>query len=95
MVVKLLKAELSKHVWMKPFVAPLMPALRRMGRRIDYAELGGAPLLGVNGICIIGHGRSDAYAVNNACRAAERAVQHNIIEIIRQSVCSDPPPPAV
>ena len=94
MVVTLLKTELGKHVWMKPFVAPLMPALRRMGRRIDYAELGGAPLLGVNGICIIGHGRSDAYAVTNACRAAERAIQHNLIEMISERVCDGVTPPA-
>ena len=56
------------------------PALQRLRGRIDYAERGGAPLLGINGICIIGHGRSNAYAVTNACRAAERAIQHNIIE---------------
>ncbi|HZO88829.1 MAG TPA: phosphate acyltransferase PlsX [Chthonomonadaceae bacterium] len=93
MVLRLIKEELSRHIWMKPFVAPLMPALRRLHRRIDYAERGGAPLLGVNGICIIGHGRSDAYAITNACRAAERAIQHNIIETIRQRVCDMPTPP--
>jgi glycerol-3-phosphate acyltransferase PlsX len=93
MVLRLIKAELGRHAWMKPFVLPLMPALRRLRQRIDYAERGGAPLLGVNGICIIGHGRSDAYAVTNACRTAERAVQNNIVETSRQRVCEMPTPP--
>ena len=93
MVQRLIKEELGRHSWLKPFVLPLMPAFRRLRKRIDYAERGGAPLLGVNGICIIGHGRSDAYAVTNACRAAERAVQHNLVETIRQRVCDTPAPP--
>lgn len=93
MVLKLIREELNRHSWMKPFVLPLLPALRRLRQRIDYAERGGAPLLGVNGICIIGHGRSDAYAVANACRAAERAVQNTIIETIRQRICDMPTPP--
>lgn len=87
MVLRLIKEELGRHVWLKPFILPLMPALRRLKRRVDYAELGGAPLLGVNGVCIIGHGRSDAYAVTNACRAAERAIQHNLVETIRERIC--------
>lgn len=93
MVLRLIKEELGKHSWMKPFVLPMMPALRRLKRRIDYAERGGAPLLGVNGICIIGHGRSDAYAVTNACKAAERAVQSDITETIRRRICEMPTPP--
>jgi glycerol-3-phosphate acyltransferase PlsX len=93
MVLSLIKEELGKHAWMKPFVLPMMPALRRLKRRIDYAERGGAPLLGVNGICIIGHGRSDAFAVTNACRAAMRAVQADITETIRKRICEMPTPP--
>ncbi len=87
MMLEMLRLELSS-AWMKPFVAALRPALRRVRKRIDYAEFGGAPLLGVNGVCIIGHGRSDASAVTNACHAAERAVQHNLIEVIRGRVCN-------
>jgi len=90
MVLRLIKAELGRHVWLKPFVVPLMPALRRLHRRIDYAERGGAPLLGVNGVCIIGHGRSDAYAVTNACRVAELAIQHDLVQTIRQRICDQP-----
>jgi glycerol-3-phosphate acyltransferase PlsX len=54
---------------------------------LDYAEYGGAPLLGVNGVVIIGHGRSNAKAIKNAIRVAkeevERAVNEKIVEAIR------------
>ncbi|MBA2565646.1 MAG: phosphate acyltransferase PlsX [Gemmatimonadetes bacterium] len=56
----------------------LKPALRRMRRRLDYAEYGGAPLLGVNGISIIGHGRSSAKAVKNAIRAAKISAEQDL-----------------
>jgi glycerol-3-phosphate acyltransferase PlsX len=95
MILGLLKRELSAGAWKLPLVAPLRPSLQRVRGRIDYSERGGAPLLGINGICIIGHGRSNAYAVTNACRAAERAIEHNIINSIRQRVCDMPSPPPV
>jgi glycerol-3-phosphate acyltransferase PlsX len=94
-VLSLLREELSRHRWMRPIVLSLMPALRRLRGRIDHAERGGEPILGINGICIIGHGSSNAYAVTNACRAAERAIRHNIVETIRQHVCDTPAPPRI
>ena len=53
---------------------------------MDYAEWGGAPLLGVNGVCIIGHGRSSPRAIRNAIRAAKQAVQEDLIAHIREGV---------
>ncbi|MFH0732228.1 MAG: phosphate acyltransferase PlsX [Candidatus Omnitrophota bacterium] len=47
-----------------------MPAFRALKKEIDYSEYGGAPLLGVDGVCIIGHGRSSAKAIKNAIREA-------------------------
>jgi len=95
MILGMLQEELSRYAWMKPFIAPLRPALRRVRQRIDYSERGGAPLLGVNGICIIGHGRSNAHAITNACRVTERAIEHSIVEIIRQRICALPTPPPI
>ncbi len=60
--------------------------LARIRRRTDYGERGGAPLLGVNGVCLIGHGRSDATAITNAIRTAGEAVRHGIIDKIREQV---------
>ena len=62
------------------------PALRRFKQRLDYAEYGGAPLLGVKGVSIIGHGRSDHKAVRNAVRAALRAAEHRLHECIQARV---------
>jgi glycerol-3-phosphate acyltransferase PlsX len=53
-------------------------ALENVRRRIDYAEYGGAMLLGVNGVVVIGHGRSDARAVSNAIRLAVRALDTDV-----------------
>jgi glycerol-3-phosphate acyltransferase PlsX len=63
-----------------------LPALRRFKKKLDYAEYGGAPLLGVKGITIIGHGRSNAQAVKNAIRAAVTASEHGINEHIQRSL---------
>ncbi|MDO8588546.1 MAG: phosphate acyltransferase PlsX [Armatimonadota bacterium] len=67
----------------------LSPVLLPLKKRIDYSEHGGAPLLGVNGICVIGHGRSNARAVSSAVRAAVGAVEHNVISSISASLCKD------
>jgi glycerol-3-phosphate acyltransferase PlsX len=56
---------------------------------MDYAEFGGAPLLGVDGIVMICHGRSDRRAIANAIRACTRAVAHNLNENIVQGLTSE------
>ncbi|HEY0876266.1 MAG TPA: phosphate acyltransferase PlsX [Vicinamibacterales bacterium] len=55
-------------------------AFRRFRKRMDYSEYGGAPLLGVDGICVVGHGRSSPKAVSNAVTMAVRAVREHLIE---------------
>lgn len=61
----------------------LRPALRALRGRIDYREAGGAPLLGVEGVVIVAHGRSDARAITNAVRAARDAVAGDVLGAIR------------
>ena len=56
------------------------PALRRLGARMDPAEYGAQPLLGVNGYAFIGHGSADARAVASAIRTAQGAVRSNALE---------------
>ncbi|MBN1885912.1 MAG: phosphate acyltransferase PlsX [Candidatus Krumholzibacteriota bacterium] len=63
--------------------AMMRPVFRGMKRKLDYAEYGGMPLLGVNGVTIIGHGGSSARAAKNAILAAERFVESGINEHIR------------
>src|SRR5207302_458753 len=54
MVLHMVRIELTRHKWMKLFLMPLRKGMRSLRNRIDYREFGGAPLLGVNGVCIIG-----------------------------------------
>jgi glycerol-3-phosphate acyltransferase PlsX len=61
----------------------MLDALRGMRRRLDYAEYGGVPLLGVNGVVIICHGRSHAQAIKNAIRTAKEASTSGMLEAMQ------------
>jgi glycerol-3-phosphate acyltransferase PlsX len=63
-------------------------AFRRFRKRVDYSEYGGAPLMGVAGLCIVGHGRSSAKAVRNAVAMASRFVSSNVLERVEQEIAS-------
>jgi glycerol-3-phosphate acyltransferase PlsX len=64
----------------------LAAAFREMGRKFDYAEYGGAPLLGIQGVCIISHGASNPKAIANAIRVASRAVSGGLNDAILQGI---------
>lgn len=61
-------------------------AMKGIRQKMDYAEYGGAPLLGVRGVCVIGHGRSNANAVKNAIRVAAGLARARINERIEQEL---------
>lgn len=65
-------------------------AFRRVRKRIDPFEIGGAPLLGVNGVVIVGHGRSNANAIKNAIGQARTAVRTGVIEAIQTGLADTP-----
>ena len=58
-------------------------AYQRFRRRVDYSEVGGAPLLGVAGLCVVGHGRASVKAVRNAVSLAHRLADENILGQLR------------
>jgi glycerol-3-phosphate acyltransferase PlsX len=64
------------------------PAFNRVGRKLNPDEVGGAPLLGVNGVVIVGHGRSNAYAIKQAIYQARLAVENDIVGAIRDGLGS-------
>lgn len=70
------------------------PAMRRFMKRLDYEEYGGAPLLGVKGISIIGHGRSNGMAVASGIRAALLGCEHRVNDRIQESLSRVLPQPA-
>jgi len=59
----------------------LRPKLRAIRDRADWREFGGALLLGVNGVAVIAHGRSDARAIYNAVRVARDAVDRQVVSL--------------
>lgn len=64
----------------------IKPAMGRVKKLMDPAEEGAAPLLGINGLVFIGHGRSDAYAIQNAVRVAAEAVRANVLQAISAAI---------
>lgn len=81
-LLQILREELPQGIRGKLGTALLKPNLRRIKQRIDHAEHGGGLLLGVNGICIISHGSSQAPSIFNAIRLAKEAVDHRVLERI-------------
>lgn len=65
-------------------------AFKSLANRVDYAEFGGAPLLGVNGVVMICHGRSDRRAIANAIRSGARAIEHHVNDNIVQGLTRTP-----
>ena len=66
----------------------LKPGLKRIKKKVDYTEYGGAPLLGVNGMVIIAHGGSNAKAIYNAIRVAKQGAQQNIVQEIAERMAT-------
>ncbi|WP_223066732.1 phosphate acyltransferase PlsX [Paenibacillus caui] len=82
----ILKKEFTKSLKTKLAAAVLMPELRGLKSKMDYKEHGGAPLLGLNGLVIKGHGSSDAGAIKNAVRQARAALQSQLIQSITKEI---------
>jgi phosphate acyltransferase len=81
-----LKRELMSRTLSKVGALLAKPAFEELRRRMDYREYGGAPLLGVDGVAIVGHGRSDAKAVRNGIRVAAQTVENSVLEAIKQGL---------
>jgi len=85
-IMALIREEVSADLRSRAAGLLLKPAFRRLQRRLDYSEVGGAPLLGVNGITIISHGRSSAKAIRNAVRVAGDCVRSRVLDNIRDGI---------
>ncbi len=83
---KLLKEEIEKHFISKLGAVTLKPAIKSFKKRIDYAEWGGAPLLGVKAPVIISHGSSNAKAIKNAIRVASQFAESHLNEHIEENI---------
>jgi phosphate acyltransferase len=88
MVEEWLSEELSSTFTMRVGSLLTRRALRRFRRRVDYSEYGGAPLLGLAGIAIVGHGRSSATAVRNAVAMAYRFAASRFVERVERDIAA-------
>lgn len=86
MMSKLIREELTRSTMRKLGALFAKGAFADIKKRTDYSEYGGAPLLGVNGGCIISHGRSNAKAVKNAIRVARGFTQNQVDAKIRAKI---------
>jgi glycerol-3-phosphate acyltransferase PlsX len=78
MLTAMIREELSRDMLSRAGATLSRAAFQRMKRRVDYTEMGGAPLLGINGASIICHGASPAKAIKNALRVAAQWVQNEV-----------------
>jgi glycerol-3-phosphate acyltransferase PlsX len=91
---ELIRQELTRNPVRMVLAAGLRPAFRAIRRRLSYEEYGGVPLLGVNGVCIVAHGRSTPLAMQNAIRAGAQCVELQLVEKIRERLATiDSAPP--
>jgi glycerol-3-phosphate acyltransferase PlsX len=86
MIKQMLREEVTRTTPGKLGGLLIRDAVRRMSRRTDYEEIGGAPLLGVDGVVIIGHGRSNARAIQSAIRVAAQAVEKGVVDAIEKGL---------
>lgn len=83
---RLLRTEMTRTIRSRLGALLLRPGLLQIRRRLDYTEYGGAPLLGVRGVCVISHGRSNAKAMRSAIRVAGESAGQGVIAAIEARV---------
>ena len=93
-VAAMLREELAASAVSRLGAALARPAFRRFARRVDVSEFGGAPLLGVNGLCLVGHGRSSARAVRNGIALASRFAAESLVPRLADAVARLTPCPS-
>ena len=90
LILDTLRAEIMSRPQAKIGAALAKPAFRAAAKKLDYAEYGGAVLLGLNHVCIIGHGSSNARAVRSAIKVAREAVLADVTGKIRAGLMERP-----
>lgn len=89
-IMQLIKDAISQSSWLTKIAsAMVLPALRSLKKKLDYAEYGGAPLLGLNGGFIICHGSSKAKAIKNAIRVAKGFAEQKVVDHIRENIARE------
>lgn len=82
MIMKILEREIKSRPLALLGAMLARGAFRALRTNLDYREFGGGPLLGVSGVVVVAHGRSDPYAIRNAIREAKKAAENHIVQAI-------------
>lgn len=82
----LIKTEIEKKSLRKLGALLIKPAFRDIKKRVDYAEYGGAPLLGLNGVCIIAHGASSSKAIKNALKVSYEFADRKVNNYLKEEI---------
>ncbi len=85
-ILQLMKEELSRNLQAKLGALLSLDSFRRLKKRLDYSEYGGAPLIGLRGVCIICHGRSSGNAIKNAIRVAKEFAENKVNERLQEEL---------
>jgi phosphate acyltransferase len=81
-----LRSELTSSLQTKVGALLAKPAFKSIKKMMDPSEVGAAPLLGIDGLVFVGHGRSNAHAMTNALRVAHQSIQANLLDAMRQQI---------
>ena len=86
LITEILKEELMSTVFTKFGALLAKPAFSQIKKLVDPSEVGAAPLLGVDGLVFIGHGRSNAKALNSAIKLAHQSINLNLLSVLRKGI---------
>ena len=86
---KMIKDNFKKNLWTKLGYLHVRGGFKNMSETMDYKSVGGAMLLGINGVVVKAHGNSDAYSFKNAMRVAHEMVEYDVVNKIKESLAND------
>lgn len=89
LIIDTIRDQVPSNPLMKSMYWPVKKVTAPLRQKMDYAETGGSPLLGLRGLCIICHGRSNAKAIKNALLMAQRAIENELVDTIGKAVLTD------
>ncbi len=89
LIVDTIRQEIPTNPLLRKLYWPVRKVTQPLRKQMDYAEVGGSPLLGLNGLCMICHGRSNPKAIRNALLVTERAIANGLVDTIKQTVLEE------
>ena len=90
MFTRTLKKNVGRNIPANLGVLLMKPAFRKLRKLMDYQEYGGVPLLGLNKVCVVCHGRSTPKAIRNAIREARKMLTQNVNQRLKEEIALNP-----